>query len=158
MELRIARKLNGERNPLSGEMSKHTSGDVIHDDYYVEVKLRANLSSFLNKEMRETLKETKEKSKKEEKDWLIVFKQKYSNQNYALVDFSWLADLIEQRNNAEEFLEEIAVKHGKKKNCPVCGESLNQIGEHEWEPACDCTKDLILCEAHESKKAGTEKE
>ena len=39
-ERRIAKFFGGQRNPLSGRNSKHTAGDVIHDDLFVEVKQR----------------------------------------------------------------------------------------------------------------------
>ena len=35
-----ARYFGGDRNPLSGSNSKHTSGDMIHNTIYVEVKHR----------------------------------------------------------------------------------------------------------------------
>jgi len=37
-ELKVAKDLGGERNPLSGRSSKHCYGDVIHPYFTVEVK------------------------------------------------------------------------------------------------------------------------
>jgi len=34
------------RNPLSGENSRHTAGDVIHKDYFIECKYRKKLGLF----------------------------------------------------------------------------------------------------------------
>ena len=39
-EREVADLLGGERNPLSGSMSKHTAGDVISDVFFVEQKHR----------------------------------------------------------------------------------------------------------------------
>lgn len=38
-ERKIARALGGERTPLSGSNSRHTGGDVIETEYYVDAKL-----------------------------------------------------------------------------------------------------------------------
>jgi len=46
VERRIAKVLGGKRNPLSGSSSRHTSGDVIHDKYYVEIKHRARIPFY----------------------------------------------------------------------------------------------------------------
>jgi len=40
VERKVAEKLGGERVPLSGEMSKHTSADVMGTPEYVEVKMQ----------------------------------------------------------------------------------------------------------------------
>lgn len=36
----VAKFFHGQRNPLSGQASLHTRGDVIHDDLFIEIKLR----------------------------------------------------------------------------------------------------------------------
>ena len=41
-ESRVAAYFGGERNPLSGGNSKHTRADVIHNDLFIECKLRQN--------------------------------------------------------------------------------------------------------------------
>lgn len=42
----VAAKVGGRRNPLSGSSSGHTSGDVISDNLYVEVKTRKSMAIF----------------------------------------------------------------------------------------------------------------
>lgn len=39
-ERRVATFFGGMRNPLSGQMSRHTAGDMIHPSIYVECKQR----------------------------------------------------------------------------------------------------------------------
>lgn len=39
-EQRVAEKLGTQRTPLSGEASRHTSSDTLHETVYVEYKLR----------------------------------------------------------------------------------------------------------------------
>jgi len=92
-ERRVAKLFGGERNPLSGSASKHTKGDVIHDDYYIEAKLRKDLSDFFKKDFKETVNETIENSQDEDKDFFVVFKQKYSNRNFVLTDLETLKKL-----------------------------------------------------------------
>jgi len=70
LERKCAKALGGMRNPLSGTNSRHTAGDIIHPDYYVECKLRkkwAITSLFL---------EVKEHARKEQKIPLLVIKEK----------------------------------------------------------------------------------
>jgi len=43
-EREVADFFGGSRNPLSGKCGKHTSGDVIHDKLYIEVKCRKKFS------------------------------------------------------------------------------------------------------------------
>jgi len=93
-ERRVAKQLDATRNPLSGIASKHTAGDIIDEEYYVEVKLRAKINAFLKQEFLDTLVETELNSKNENKKWLIVFKAKGSKKEYALLDFKLLAKLI----------------------------------------------------------------
>lgn len=45
-ERRVAEALGGERTPLSGGASKHTRGDIIHPDLYVEVKRRKDSKMY----------------------------------------------------------------------------------------------------------------
>jgi len=66
----VAKILGGIRNPLSGEHSRHTAGDIIHDKYFVEVKSRKRIP-FLK-----TFKEICEKAKKESKIPLLVMHEK----------------------------------------------------------------------------------
>lgn len=44
-ERQVARALGGERNPLSGESSRHTSGDVIQTPLYVDCKITSSANS-----------------------------------------------------------------------------------------------------------------
>ncbi len=85
-----------ERTPLSGENSRHTSADTLHDDIFVEVKMRDSISKFLNKTMRKTVENTKQNAKDEEKDWVVVFKEKNKYTDYALIDFEFLQELLEE--------------------------------------------------------------
>jgi hypothetical protein len=93
-ERRVANALGGTRNPLSGTNSKHTAGDVIHNKYYVEVKLRSELCAFLKKEFLETLEETEANAKQENKEWLLVFKKKGSAKEYVLMDFKRFVEVL----------------------------------------------------------------
>ena len=70
LELKVAKMLGGQRNPLSGSASKHTSGDIIHDKFYVECKYRAKFAVV------SLFKEVEEKAKAENKVPLLVLKQK----------------------------------------------------------------------------------
>ncbi len=97
-ERRVAKQLNAIRTPLSGMNSKHTAGDIIDDTFYVEIKLRATLNDFLKKEFLETITETEINAKQENKYWIIVFKEKNSKKEYAVLDFKLLAKIIEQSN------------------------------------------------------------
>ncbi len=60
-ERRIAKELGGQRNSLSGSNSKVTSGDVIHDRFYVEIKERKRIPFY--KVIEETIKNAKQENK-----------------------------------------------------------------------------------------------
>ena len=72
IERRIAKFFGSERTPLSGFNSKHTGADVIHEDLFIEVKMRKKIP-FLT-----TFKQTLKLAKKEDKIPLVVFVEKGS--------------------------------------------------------------------------------
>lgn len=62
-ERRIAKALGGERTPLSGSNSKHTSGDVIRCPFYVEAKLSARTNALgerFHRLSRDTIQQVRE--------------------------------------------------------------------------------------------------
>jgi len=80
-ELKIAKALGGQRNPLSGKNSKHTAGDVIHPELYVEVKLKSRIP-FWN-----DWTKAKENAKKEGKFPILVFRKKGETGAVAMLPF-----------------------------------------------------------------------
>jgi len=78
-ERKVANFFFARRNPLSGSMSGHTSGDAIDDEIYVECKLRAkNATVTLFEDTRKKAKAEGEKIPivalkiKGHKGWLLV--------------------------------------------------------------------------------------
>lgn len=80
LERKAARLLKGQRNPLSGSNSRHTSGDVIHDDFYVECKLRTNWA------VTSIFKEVRQEAKKECKTPLLIIKEKGKHSELVIMD------------------------------------------------------------------------
>jgi len=73
VERKIARFFGAERNPLSGENSKHSRSDSLHERLFIETKHRKYHSAV-------TLwRETKEKAKKEGKTPVICLAEKHKN-------------------------------------------------------------------------------
>lgn len=70
IERKVAKKLGGTRNPLSGSHGKHTSGDVIHPVFYIECKYRKNLA------VATIFNEVKTNAKKEKKIPILILKEK----------------------------------------------------------------------------------
>lgn len=58
------------RNPLSGENSRHTAGDVIHPDYLIECKYRKKLGLF------SLWRRTRALAEKEGKIPILAFKER----------------------------------------------------------------------------------
>jgi hypothetical protein len=70
LERKVAKKLGGVRNPLSGKHSRHTSGDVIHPKFYIECKYRKNFA------VATLFDEVRKNAKKESKIPILVLKEK----------------------------------------------------------------------------------
>jgi len=89
VERRICRQLGGQRNPLSGANSRHTSGDIIHDSLYVEIKHRKKIPFY------KTFKETVKEAKKEKKIPMVVFHEKGSHDSIVMIKLKDLKEMIE---------------------------------------------------------------
>ncbi|MGC9079746.1 MAG: hypothetical protein ACP5G1_03360, partial [Nanopusillaceae archaeon] len=76
----VATKMDGIRNPLSGKNSRNTSGDVIHDLFYIEVKHRQRIPFYSE------FKKTRIRAKKEGKIPIFVIHEKYSRNYLAIID------------------------------------------------------------------------
>lgn len=87
LELKIAKDLGTNRTPLSGFLSRITSGDVIHDTLYVEVKQRASFSvvALFNK--------TKLLASKEGRLPVLVLKEKGRHGEVAVIDWKFFLEL-----------------------------------------------------------------
>jgi len=80
LERKTAKLLNGKRNPLSSSNSLHTSGDIIHDTFYVECKLRKKLSVVSQ------FQQVRENAKKENKIPILVLKEKGKHSELVVMD------------------------------------------------------------------------
>ena len=78
-ERQVAKKLNGKRNPLSGRMGGHTSGDVIHPSLYVEVKQKKHFAVL------SIVRDTEKKALKERKIPITVIHQGGSKTRYYII-------------------------------------------------------------------------
>lgn len=90
-----ARIFGGERNPLSGENSRHTSGDIIHKSIYAETKTRKKMP------FARLYKDTVEKAKRENKIPVIVLFEKGSHNPMILCsiyDIKKIANEIVENN------------------------------------------------------------
>jgi hypothetical protein len=85
-ERKVAKKIGGVRTPLSGSHSRHTSGDVIHDVFYVECKYRKNFAVV------SLFDEVREKAKKEKKIPMLVLKQKNRHGELVVMDLNDFVD------------------------------------------------------------------
>lgn len=88
LERRVAEVLGGKRNPLSGGQGKHTRGDIIHPDLYVEVKLRKHWAVY------DLFMDTRTKAAKEGKTPLAVIHEGSRKHTLAVVDLEWLVKLL----------------------------------------------------------------
>lgn len=98
VELRIARRLGGKRNPLSGIRSGHgTHGDLLHPTLYGEFK-HTKRAAILT-----LLRATRKLAKREHKMPLIVMHEK-GTENYAAVlpldDFVRVWNLLQEASAA----------------------------------------------------------
>ncbi|VVB85640.1 Uncharacterised protein [uncultured archaeon] len=82
LERKAAKKLGGVRNPLSGSNSMHTSGDVIHDCYYIECKLRQKWA------ITGLFKDVMDEAKAEGKTPLLVIKEKGKHSELVVMDMA----------------------------------------------------------------------
>jgi len=78
-ERQVAKKLHAQRNPLSGRMGGHTSGDTIHDSLYVEVKQKKRFAVLL------IMKDTEKKALKERKIPVLVIHQSKAKRRYYII-------------------------------------------------------------------------
>lgn len=78
-EREVAKKLGGMRNPLSGRAGGHSSGDVLHPTFYVEVKQRKRFAII------PVMRDTEEKAKKEGLKPVLVIHQVGSKTRYYMV-------------------------------------------------------------------------
>ena len=95
LEREVARALGGSRNPLSGRASGHTSGDVIHPVFYVEVKQRARFSVLT------LMQDTEEKAKKEHKKPVVVLHARHDKRRYYLIPEKLFLELLGKDTHGE---------------------------------------------------------
>lgn len=95
-ERRIARKLGGERTPLSGENSRHTSGDAIDIPEYLEVKMQPENKSH------EQLTELGKKARRRDRHPLIIYEHTDYNPTvrWAAMWFDHFLELREAKINS----------------------------------------------------------
>jgi len=79
MERRVARKLGGQRNPLSGGASRHTRGDVIHPRLFVECK------HSVNQPILKLMRQVEERAHDEGKTPVLALHRKGEKHDYFLV-------------------------------------------------------------------------
>lgn len=79
-ERKVAEYFGGKRTPLSGMNSSHTSSDVIHDELYIECKLRNSFSLWT------LFEDTKKKAKIESKIPVVSIKEKGKEGFLILID------------------------------------------------------------------------
>lgn len=97
VERRIAKKLNGKRNPLSGRNSGNgTSSDVLHPDLYIEVKHRQRIP------FQKVFHETVKKGREENKIPVLILHQKSSRENIVMMADDDFADLIMRAYGKED--------------------------------------------------------
>ena len=89
LETKTAKLLKGERNPLSGENSKHTSGDVIHPSLYVECKLRKRIATW------SLFREVEEQAKLEGKTPVLILKEKNKKGELVVLRLSDFVELVD---------------------------------------------------------------
>lgn len=90
LETKTAKLLKGERNPLSGENSKHTSGDVIHPSLYVECKLKKRIATW------SLFREVEEQAKLEGKTPVLILKEKNKKGELAVLRLSDFVELVDR--------------------------------------------------------------
>jgi len=91
-ERKVAKALGGQRTPLSGSLSRHTSGDVIHPIFYIECKYRADIRGF--NALRVFKEEVEPKAKAEGKIPLLVVKEKGKKGELVVLRFEDFVKLV----------------------------------------------------------------
>ena len=89
-ELKVAKDLGGERNPLSGRSSKHCYGDVIHPHFVVSVKYNQHLPTIREFEI------TAREAKKAVKNPIVVLKAKGQRGYLYVVDGKFFRELARE--------------------------------------------------------------
>lgn len=90
LERKVAKLLGGTRTPLSGGSSKHTRGDVIHPDFYVECKLRKRMAVW------SLFRETEILAKREGKMPVVVLKEKGKKGELVVLRLTDFVELIKK--------------------------------------------------------------
>ncbi len=86
-----AKAMNGVRTPLSGGNSLHTTGDVIHPVYYVEVKMRKKHAVLT------LMDDVTLEARKEGKIPIVVLQETGRRTRYYLVAERYMADALKER-------------------------------------------------------------
>ena len=81
VETQIARFFGAERNPLSGQNSRHTKSDSLHKFLYIETKYGKKIPKFFNK----TWQEAKANAELENKTPIVCLKNKGQKGFFILV-------------------------------------------------------------------------
>jgi len=86
-ERRIAESLGAERTPLSGSADVPTHADVVHDDLYVECKMRTRLAveTWFNDALKGAVAEDKRA--------VLALHQKGRRGALAVIDWNWFLEL-----------------------------------------------------------------
>lgn len=98
-ERKVARALGGERTPLSGSNSRHTSGDVIDTPYYVDCKLAGQTNSTGERIYtlpREAIEEAAFQAEAEGKELAaLTVRFKHCSERYAFLPWAVWEELAE---------------------------------------------------------------
>lgn len=86
-ERTVAKVLGGKRNPLSGRMGGHTSGDVYGLPVYVEVKQRNHFAVLT------IMAEVEKEAEKEGKPPVLVIHQRGMKKRYYIIEEKMFLDL-----------------------------------------------------------------
>ncbi len=89
-ERRIAQLFDSKRNSLSGMNSKITGADVIHPDFYIEVKERSRIPFYA------TFQEVRNNAKKEGKIPMIILHQKSMKDDLVMINLKDFIKLIKR--------------------------------------------------------------
>ena len=92
VERRIAKFFGTQRTPLSGQNSRHTGADILHDKLFVEIKFRSKIPFM------KTFKYTIEQAKKENKTPMVVFVEKNSRTPILMCNLYDFKKIVEEKN------------------------------------------------------------
>ncbi len=130
IERRIAGFFGTVRTPLSGQNSRHTGSDTLHNNLFIEIKMRKRIP-FLK-----TFKDTIKLSQKENKIPLVVFVEKGSQTPILMCR---LHDLTEISKHKKETIE-LTTK------CSICKKEVSVEKIVAWDHSinyaecCDCLR------------------